>query len=629
MPETAPSFAREMVAGCFADEDAWTVEADRALDRLVATPEFAARLVRMLPALPQREMVNCWNKLVHAGVDLTTALPEMAKSADPFVRGLSLDPWTGDDARGPPPAWAVALLDDPDDGVRATAADLVASKGGAPDARVRTVAMALRAAPEPSTRWSAVAALGALAARDPSVLAAVVEALSDESESVRTTAVIALARDDTPIPGPHPEAIARIADGLLDRGEAKVAGRALLRFEGGEELLVATVRDALRHPQEGPANDSPWQIVGAVAAAGPRAAPLRGALEAWRTDDPNAYADAALAEISRDPVELALHGDATTVARLLAMGPAGRRAVPLLVGRADENDLPAMLREVESAALADEIVAAAGTSDDAAHAGVVRMGAARMASGLPAPQAVDVLRSLAADPDADVRTAVVESLVEVERRAPGSVPPLLVAGLFHDEDEQVRHLAVNFVGCRGARARDAVPALREVLRSDHAWDRCLAALALWRVTGDPEEALRLIRPLLERPDQATVFTPWSEIGGALAAMPLGPADRDLLLRALPRAIEVHVRLAILEAIVPLGPAAAPAVPAFRAMLSDAFGAVGESDDAIALGETAARVLAGIGAAARPALPDLRAWIAASGDPHGVARQAVRTISAAR
>jgi hypothetical protein len=45
------------------------------------------------------------------------------------------------------------------------------------------------------------------------------------------------------------------------------------------------------------------------------------------------------------------------------------------------------------------------------------------------------------------------------------------------------------------------------------------------------------------------------------------------------------------------------------------------------GECAARVLGAIGTAARPALPDLRKWMAEFRDPNGVGAEAVRKIEA--
>ncbi|MER5768524.1 PBS lyase [Streptomyces sp. NPDC001985] len=74
----------------------------------------------------------------------------------------------------------------------------------------------------------------------------------------------------------------------------------------------------------------------------------------------------------------------------------------------------------------------------------------------------------------------------------GAVLPMLRTALA-SADSGARRSAAGVLGTMGPAARPAVPGLRLLLRSSDPWTRVDAALALWRVTGDPEPGWPVLR----------------------------------------------------------------------------------------------------------------------------------------
>ncbi|MFJ4869486.1 HEAT repeat domain-containing protein [Streptomyces sp. NPDC088757] len=137
------------------------------------------------------------------------------------------------------------------------------------------------------------------------------------------------------------------------------------------------------------------------------------------------------------------------------------------------------------------------------------------AFGPAAREAVPELRELLADGSAAVSTAAARALWAVEEDTAGVLPALerwLRPGL-PDAD---RCAAARVLGEIGPAAAPAAPALRPALASRDPWVRVRAAAALWRVTGETEEALPVLLAAWEEDRHARV-----DIAECLAEM--GPA----------------------------------------------------------------------------------------------------------
>ncbi|MFE7777859.1 HEAT repeat domain-containing protein [Streptomyces sp. NPDC057445] len=151
------------------------------------------------------------------------------------------------------------------------------------------------------------------------------------------------------------------------------------------------------------------------------------------------------------------------------------------------------------------------------------------AFGPAALPAVRELRELLGSPCTSVATAAARALWAVSGDADaGTVLPVLRKLLGADGPDE-RRAAAAALGFLGPRASVAAPALRELLTCRERWLRMDAATALWRVTGDPRDAL----PVL--------ITAWEE--------------------------NRYGRVEIAECLTEMGPAASPAAPLLRAELS--------------------------------------------------------------
>ncbi|MES9805853.1 HEAT repeat domain-containing protein [Streptomyces cinereoruber] len=140
------------------------------------------------------------------------------------------------------------------------------------------------------------------------------------------------------------------------------------------------------------------------------------------------------------------------------------------------------------------------------------------AFGPAAREAVPDLRALLADGSAAVSTAAAGALWAVEED-PAEVLPVLERWLRPDLPGADRCAAARVLGGIGPSAVAAAPALRPALGSRDLWVRVRAAAALWRVTGETEEALPVLLAAWEEDRHARV-----DIAECLAEM--GPAASE-------------------------------------------------------------------------------------------------------
>ncbi|MCE9635208.1 MAG: hypothetical protein K8T90_05820 [Planctomycetes bacterium] len=552
------------------------------------------------------------------------ARARMAASPDAEERLRA--PWFRVETPSRAPDWLVALLDDPDMRVRSGTTYSLARIVGTDTARILDVA-----GPIATDRiWSgdAICAIGVLAERDPRALAALLALVADPAleDPPRDLAVRVLGDGTSPIPGNHPAARAVVARAVLAGPYTGDATRALLRFDGGLAAFVDTIRGELGPPPGRVATEAPYIIVAAVAAAGPKAEPLRGSLTAWGGEPGRRALDALRgggAEILRNGGD-----DEATFRRLLAAGPEARGWIAAFADGLSWPPPDWLGPAVASAGIEAEVLAAAQGRIDGIPAKTQLKGALRLAPLLaPRPAADALVAVFASDPSQFAE--VVWELKLVARRDPAAVSPEFVASLFRQADtyDNLRDRIYALAAALGRRGEPLVPILRERRTSDRPLDAVWSAIVLFHATGNPEEAMTAIRPLLERPDRGSVFVPWDAVGDVLTTVPLSKADRALVLGALPRATFAAPRTTIVRALGALGAEAAPLVPSLRAILSQEFGGAGDRDDEVALGIATCRVLDGLGPAARDALPDLRRWIALTIDSDGTTAAGAAAIRA--
>ncbi|MFJ4337800.1 PBS lyase [Streptomyces sp. NPDC088915] len=151
------------------------------------------------------------------------------------------------------------------------------------------------------------------------------------------------------------------------------------------------------------------------------------------------------------------------------------------------------------------------------------------AFGPAAREAVPELRELLADGSAAVSTAAARALWAAEEDT-AEVLPVLERWLRPGLPDADRCAAARVLGGIGPAAAPAAPALRPVLASRDPWARVRAAAALWRVTGETEEALPVLLAVWEENRHARV-----DIAECLAEMgPAASAARLVVLTELTR-----------------------------------------------------------------------------------------------
>ncbi|MFJ8552296.1 HEAT repeat domain-containing protein [Streptomyces sp. NPDC093676] len=141
--------------------------------------------------------------------------------------------------------------------------------------------------------------------------------------------------------------------------------------------------------------------------------------------------------------------------------------------------------------------------------------AVRVLDALAAPEGIPVLHGLL---DGECAVTAAAALWSAEGD-PEAVLPVLARELGSGRPHR-RRAAAETLGRMGAQARSLVPELSVMTRSDEVWQRTAAACALWRVTGDPDPVLPVLRAAWEE----NLYTRGT-IAECLAGM--GPAGRPV------------------------------------------------------------------------------------------------------
>jgi hypothetical protein len=636
MPSQTDAIWRE-IAAAYARGDAWTHEPDDALSSLARRGPIAERLLTLLPTLPADDLVALHDVLADRGNrNLTTVAEALLRNDDPRVRYAALSPWTDDDERRPLPEAVAHHLEDADPTVRARAAQVISARGAAPAARIREVAMALLSDEDRDARHAALDALGPLAENDPAVLDAVLSVLDTDTDAwIREKAGHIIAAGATPVTTEHSATVAWLlgcADDPSNSDFSPWMARVLVRLPGGTAGLARAITNALQSASTSYAERE--FVIASIRETGQALAAVRPALVRARdeaTGDVRDELDRALAPLSTDAEAVARTGpaDEATVRRLLSMGDEGRRATVLLFGLHHPREDAPLRVWFDGVDMATDVAAAARAADPLARER--RIGATYLACLLPDARAVELFASIADDLSDGARpdcAQAIQALTELERRSPGAVPADLVAKVV---ERSGGGAGLELAAALGARGRDLVPLLTRLRDTSTAAVAASAAVTLWTITHDADEALPAIRRILLSPSlrETALMIRWSDLGQALASMPLAKADFDAVLAVVRADVHPAATQALVPLLVRMGADAAPAVPALTRVI--AARRVWDSDRGPEPDDAAvssARVLGTIGAEAKPALPELRRFVAEFGDSGGVFRDAIAKIEAA-
>jgi HEAT repeat protein len=343
----------------------------------------------------------------------------------------------------------------------------------------------------------------------------------------------------------------------------------------------------------------------------------------------------ALLKALKDPTEVVRHNAATALRQL---GTPGREDLPVLTEALTDEHLATRQHAAEALAKmgaeAKPAAAALLRALKDSDAGVRREAATALGQVGPAVKAEafrDLLAALS-DRDADVRQAAVRAAMRLGAPVAADLPVL--RGLLErgDPTGEARSFALLALGYLGPEARSAAPAVVEVLlRADSRRLRLLALGALEKIGPDSKELggklsaalatfrsdremrLALVRVLAKLPAEVdavpALLEALADRDAAIskaAAGGLGKlADRldrthsDRLIAAL-KSPHPSARRFAAEALGKLGPDAADALPALRALLRD------EKSRPVLV--EVVRVLYRLGPAARPAGPELAALL---------------------
>jgi HEAT repeat protein len=127
---------------------------------------------------------------------------------------------------------------------------------------------------------------------------------------------------------------------------------------------------------------------------------------------------------------------------------------------------------------------------------MVRGMAASALSQIGSHEALPVLREALADRDAGVRVEVAEALWKINKEVKDSLPVLVAVvelGVKDDSQSGPAAQAARLLGEMGPSARSAAPALRSALASRSGGLRISSAQSLWKVSGDTEQPLAVLK----------------------------------------------------------------------------------------------------------------------------------------
>ncbi|MGW8490143.1 HEAT repeat domain-containing protein [Streptomyces sp. NPDC055886] len=146
--------------------------------------------------------------------------------------------------------------------------------------------------------------------------------------------------------------------------------------------------------------------------------------------------------------------------------------------------------------------------------------------GPAAREAVPELRALVSRPGTASATEAAEALWAISGDAE-AVLPALTEGLRSDQVHDLRAAAVA-LGALGPRAAVVAPRLRGLLAHEELWLRVDAAIALWEVSGRPEETTEALLTAWERSRHVRVRVRVAECLARMGPVPQGSAAAHVL-----------------------------------------------------------------------------------------------------
>jgi HEAT repeat protein len=617
-------------------------------------PKAVSELIEALNSPDSRERLTAARVLSERGEGAQEAWPRLAQilegkgEADPDVRAAAAEALGkgGRSARLTAPALARGEQIDPDPQVRRAARDALARLGRPTRDDVPALASTLTKDERLAFRVLAARSLYLVGKDAADAVPDLEQALSDPEADVREVAALALARVGPSAskalprlaalqkdPSPYVRGAAADALGSLGPDAASAVGALCELLQPDEEGFVQE-RAARALGNIGPAAGDRGRRA-LLAACGDRAPPavrVEAALARWRLT-----AEAG----SSVPVLVSVLGGTDAAVRqralqgLHAIGPAASDALPDLVALLRATREPAALRAGAAAVLGrigrdarlayptlhwasekgDPAVRPAATAALAAvekptvndlralitalkkpgpPAWRVNAADALYGLGADADEAVPSLAQALADPNEEVRLAVLDALGQM---GPETVEALreLRSALGDKGSAAVRAEAAAVIGGLGPSAKAAIPDLGVALTTDKvASVRLQAARALVPMEADAAAVLDALRTALNDPESAAVRITVAGILGRLGAT-AKKAVPDLG-RSLTAEKDKKVRLALVLALGDMGKEAVEALQPLRAALND--------EESMAVREAAARALGGLGPAASDAVPAL-------------------------
>jgi HEAT repeat protein len=182
--------------------------------------------------------------------------------------------------------------------------------------------------------------------------------------------------------------------------------------------------------------------------------------------------------------------------------------------------------------------------------------------GAPAAlPAVDKLISLTREGAASVRRNAVMALGEIGIE---SGPKMLQAlsDALQDKTQPVRAVAAEALTKIGPPAKETLPALKQAIDRPFFRARVQAALAIWKISGETEMAVRVLLEEFE-----SINAPW-EVAAAFSELGEAGASAVPGLTKLLTAAQATTRLFVIDALAAIGVASKPALPALVKRLDD-------------------------------------------------------------
>ena len=420
-----------------------------------------------------------------------------------------------------------------------------------------------------------------------------VRQLQSQNVDVRLSAVKALARIGPEAKEAVPALIAALKD--KDDGVRSFAAEALGRI--GKEAVPALIV-ALKDQNAGVRNSAVYTL-GRIGPEAKEVVPALIAALKDKDDGVRSFAAEALGRIGKEavPALIAALKDQNAVVRPLAtyaLGRIGKEAVHALIAALKDQDagrrssaaeaLGEMRPEAKEAAPA--LIATLKDQD----AGVRRYAAEALGRiGPGAKEAAPALIAALKDHDADVRRSAAQALGLIGPEAKEAVPALIAA--LTDHDVGVRRSAVYTLGRIGPEAKEAVPALIATLKDQDDEVRRYAAAVLGRIGPEAKEAAPALIATLKDQDAGVRRYAAEALGR------IGPGAKEAA-PALIAALKDHdagVRRSAAATLGGIGPEAKEAAPALIVALKDQDAEVRYS---------AAHALGRIGPEAKESLPAL-------------------------